>query len=197
MQNLSFGFKRKHCIFVADFSEHFGNLAVFSAFNRNYSLTRCWEKFIGIKRSYRVILTVAKVKSFKSCLCKHKSIVLTVQQLFKSGVNIAPYILEFCIRIDFLRKKRTVSDDGEEIWDESAIDSFYRGEDAKTVRECMDRLNNDYRTVLYLVYFEEVDGDGAAKIMSKSKKQLANLLYRAKQALKTELEKEGFCYEDR
>ena len=85
----------------------------------------------------------------------------------------------------------------EEIWDESAIDSFYRGEDARTVRECMDRLNNDYRTVLYLVYFEEVDGDGAAKIMGKSKKQLANLLYRAKQALKTELEKEGFCYEDR
>ena len=99
--------------------------------------------------------------------------------------------------IDFLRKKRTVPDEGEEIWDESAIDSFYRGEDAKTVRECMDRLNNDYRTVLYLVYFEEVDGDGAAKIMGKSKKQLANLLYRAKQALKTELEKEGFCYEDR
>ena len=197
MQNLSFGFKRKHCIFVADFSEHFGNLAVFSAFNRNYSLTRCREKFIGIKRSYRVILTVAKVKSFKSCLCKHKSIVLTVQQLFKSGVNIAPYILEFCIRIDFLRKKRTVPDEGEEIWDESAIDSFYRGEDAKTVRECMDRLNGDYKTVLYLVYFEEVDGDGAAKIMGKSKKQLANLLYRAKQALKTELEKEGFCYEDR
>lgn len=51
--------------------------------------------------------------------------------------------------------------------------------------------------MLYLVYFEEVDGDGAAKIMGKSKKQLANLLYRAKQALKTELEKEGFCYEDR
>ena len=46
-------------------------------------------------------------------------------------------------------------------------------------------------------YFDEVDGDGAAKIMGKSKKQLANLLYRAKQALKTELEKEGFCYEDR
>ena len=106
MQNLSFGFKRKHCIFVADFSEHFGNLAVFSAFNRNYSLTRCWEKFIGIKRSYRIILTIAKVKSFKPCLCKHKSIILTVQQLFKSGVNIAPYILEFCIRIDFLRKKK-------------------------------------------------------------------------------------------
>ena len=63
--------------------------------------------------------------------------------------------------------------------------------------KAMDRLNNDYRTVLYLVYFEEVDGDGAAKIMGKSKKQLANLLYRAKQALKTELEKEGFCYEDR
>ena len=116
---------------------------------------------------------------------------------FKSSFKTYIYSVARHKAIDFLRKKRTVPDEGEEIWDESAIDSFYRGEDAKTVRECMDRLNNDYRTVLYLVYFEEVDGDGAAKIMGKSKKQLANLLYRAKQALKTELEKEGFCYEDR
>ena len=114
---------------------------------------------------------------------------------FKSSFKTYIYSVARHKAIDFLRKKRTVPDEGEEIWDESAIDSFYRGEDARTVRECMDRLNNDYRTVLYLVYFEEVDGDGAAKIMGKSKKQLANLLYRAKQALKTELEKEGFCYE--
>lgn len=116
---------------------------------------------------------------------------------FKSSFKTYIYSVARHKAIDFLRKNRTVPDEGEEIWDESAIDSFYRGEDAKTVRECMDRLNGDYRTVLYLVYFEEVDGDGAAKIMGKSKKQLANLLYRAKQALKTELEKEGFCYEDR
>lgn len=107
------------------------------------------------------------------------------------------YIPSQGIKRSISAQKRTVPDSGKEIWDESAIDSFYRREDARTVRECMDRLNGDYRTVLYLVYFEEVDGDGAAKIMGKSKKQLANLLYRAKQALKTELEKEGFCYEDR
>lgn len=116
---------------------------------------------------------------------------------FKSSFKTYIYSVARHKAVDFLRKKRTVPDSGKEIWDESAIDSFYRREDARTVRECMDRLNGDYRTVLYLVYFEEVDGDGAAKIMGKSKKQLANLLYRAKQALKTELEKEGFCYEDR
>ena len=88
---------------------------------------------------------------------------------FKSSFKTYIYSVARHKAIDFLRKKRTVSDEGEEIWDESAIDSFYRGEDARTVRECMDRLNNDYRTVLYLVYFEEVDGDGAAKIMGKSK----------------------------
>ena len=116
---------------------------------------------------------------------------------FKSSFKTYIYSVARHKAVDFLRKKRTVPDSGKEIWDESAIDSFYRREDARTVRECMDRLNGDYRTVLHLVYFEEVDGDGAAKIMGKSKKQLANLLYRAKQALKTELEKEGFCYEDR
>lgn len=112
---------------------------------------------------------------------------------FKSSFKTYIYSVARHKAVDFLRKKRTVPDSGKEIWDESAIDSFYRREDARTVRECMDRLNGDYRTVLYLVYFEEVDGDGAAKIMGKSKKQLANLLYRAKQALKTELEKEAFA----
>ena len=35
-----------------------------------------------------------------------------------------------------------------------------------------------------------------AKVMKKSKRQVENLIYRAKRALKTELDKEGFIYEE-
>lgn len=49
--------------------------------------------------------------------------------------------------------------------------------------------------MLYLTYFEDFDNSETAEIMKKSKRQIENLLYRAKGALKSELEKEGFEYE--
>lgn len=49
--------------------------------------------------------------------------------------------------------------------------------------------------MLYLIYFEEMDNSEAAAVMRKSKRQVENLIYRAKSALRSELLKEGFCYE--
>lgn len=43
---------------------------------------------------------------------------------FKSSFKTYIYSVARHKAIDFLRKKRTVSDEGEDIWDESAIDSF-------------------------------------------------------------------------
>ena len=43
--------------------------------------------------------------------------------------------------------------------------------------------------MLYLVYFEDMTNSETAQIMGKSTKQVADLLYRAKNALKSELEK--------
>ena len=59
----------------------------------------------------------------------------------------------------------------------------------------MENLNEDYRQVLYLSYFEDFNNGQIAKIMKKSTRQVENLLYRSKQALKKELEREGFVYE--
>ena len=58
------------------------------------------------------------------------------------------------------------------------------------------KLLPDYRQVLWLSYFEELSNTDIARIMSKSNRQVENLLYRAKQALKNELEKEGSEYEE-
>ena len=83
-----------------------------------------------------------------------------------------------------------------DISDEEDIEREYiRQEDRITLHRALKRLNPDYSQVLYLTYFEDFDNSETAEIMKKSKRQIENLLYRAKGALKSELEKEGFEYE--
>lgn len=89
---------------------------------------------------------------------------------FKSSFKTYIYSIARHKAVDYLRRKHPVSTETDEGIDESAIDEFYRREDAKVVRECMERLVPDYRTVLYLVYFEQEDSNSVAKIMGKSKK---------------------------
>lgn len=64
------------------------------------------------------------------------------------------------------------------------------------VHNAMKQLRCEYRQVLYLVYFEGFQNEQAAWIMKKTKKQIENLMYRAKLSLRSELEKGGFVYED-
>ena len=69
-------------------------------------------------------------------------------------------------------------------------DEFIKREQERALHEAIEKLNEDYKTVLHLVYFENMSNNEAAKVMKKSKKQIENLLYRAKQVLKKELESE-------
>ncbi len=63
------------------------------------------------------------------------------------------------------------------------------------LHRAMRRLKSEYFQILYLVYFEGFTNIEAATIMKKNKRQIENLIYRAKKTLKSELEKEGFEYE--
>ena len=49
---------------------------------------------------------------------------------------------------------------------------------------------------MWLIYFEDLKISEAAAVMKKNSRQMKNLVYRAKNALKTELDKEGFVYEE-
>ena len=60
----------------------------------------------------------------------------------------------------------------------------------QAVRTAMTHLSNDMREVLQLVYFEDMNCAEAAKVMRKTVKQVYNLLYRAKAALRTILAEE-------
>ena len=63
------------------------------------------------------------------------------------------------------------------------------------LHKVMKELKPEYFQVLYLMYFENFDTVNISKIMKKSKRQIGDLLYRAKKSLKSKLEKAGFQYE--
>lgn len=70
-------------------------------------------------------------------------------------------------------------------------------EEKRVLYSAMNKINPDYRTVLHLLYFENMSYDEAAFVLRKNKKQINNLAYRAKQALRAEMEKGGFLYENK
>ena len=60
----------------------------------------------------------------------------------------------------------------------------------------MAKLPHDYRQVLYLRYFEELENKEIAKIMRKSVRSIESLLLRARKQVKELLLKGGFQYEE-
>ena len=70
-----------------------------------------------------------------------------------------------------------------------------RSERSRQLYEALARLNPEYRQVLYLLYFEQMSQDEAARVMRKTKKQIYHLTSRGRDALRTTLERMGFEYE--
>lgn len=66
-----------------------------------------------------------------------------------------------------------------------------REESRKALLRGLEEIAPDYREALYLLYFEGLSLDETAAVMKKNKKQVENLSYRGKAALREKLEKEG------
>ena len=73
---------------------------------------------------------------------------------------------------------------------------FLREEQKRLISQTLMQLNDDYRTALHLLYFEQLSYSEIGQIMHKNNKQVENLVYRGRIALKKQLEKEGFCDEN-
>lgn len=113
--------------------------------------------------------------------------------LYAIGRNVA---------VDFIRHNSKllnipIEDMKNYLSEEQNLEQSYIKEDRKiAVHKALSELAPDYRTILWLVFFEEFSRKEVAIIMKKSDRQIKNLLYRAKQSLKSKLEKEGFVYEE-
>ena len=102
--------------------------------------------------------------------------------------------------IDHLRKDQKISDLS---LDEYLVISdvtdtekeYFKEEQKKELYRAMKRLNPEYYQVLYLMYFEGLDTSDIARIMHKAKRQVSDLIFRARKSLRSELERKGFIYE--
>lgn len=104
------------------------------------------------------------------------------------------------LAMDSFRRRRHISDtppEELELADEEGLErSYLRKEQRILLYKTLSKLSPDHRQVLYLTYLEGFTNAEAAAVMGKSRRQIENLVYRAKGALKRELEKEGITYED-
>ena len=77
------------------------------------------------------------------------------------------------------------------ISEQTAIeDTVLSDEKKRQVNKALSQLPDAMRLAVHLVYFEELSYEEAARVMKKNKKQIDNLLYRAKSLLRSELGKE-------
>ena len=112
------------------------------------------------------------------------------------------YTIARHLAIDYLRKAaraRTISLDvcGDMADEQEGLErAYFRRERDVTVHRAMEQLKTEYRQVLWLVYFEGFSYQQIAKMMGKSVHGVETLVYRARRSLKSELEKEGFMYEN-
>lgn len=74
--------------------------------------------------------------------------------------------------------------------------SYIREEQKIIIHRALSRINTDYSKVLYLKFFEDLNNEQIAVVLKKSRRQIENMIYQAKQSLKSELDKEGFHYEE-
>lgn len=79
---------------------------------------------------------------------------------------------------------------------EEDLERAYINQEQKIIlRHTINRLKPEYRQVLWLIYFEGFSNKEVAIILKKSVHNVETLVYRARQALKSKLDTEGFVYE--
>lgn len=99
--------------------------------------------------------------------------------------------------MDFLRRSKKhrkadieeldkTADNSGSLWEE-----FIRGERSRALNEAISGLPEDMKIAVHLVYFEGLSYEETGKVMKKSRKQIDNLLYRAKGKLKIALSEKG------
>lgn len=81
--------------------------------------------------------------------------------------------------------------------EEQQLERQYLKEEQKVaLHHSIQQLKPEYQQILHLIYFEGFRIKDAAQVMHKSVHNTETLVYRARNALKLQLEKENFIYEE-
>ena len=120
---------------------------------------------------------------------------------FSTDGNLRAYLYKTVRNksIDYLRahkKQISISDVENVLVATDGEENVVRRARNRAVYRCLMQLPPQYEEVLYLTYFEGYSPEEVCKIVKRSKKQVYNLLARAKSSLKELLQKEGISHED-
>ena len=116
---------------------------------------------------------------------------------FKVSLKTYLYMVGRSRALDYLKHRKTIRfvelSEANEISDDSASleEMVLADERKRLIHGAIGQLPEEMRVAVDLVYFEEMTYEETAKVMKKNRKQVDNLLYRAKKALRITLEKNG------
>lgn len=100
----------------------------------------------------------------------------------------------------FLRKQRRMPMADEAVPEETADPGetpelqIISDERNRQVYKALGQLNEEYRQILILLYFENMSHEEAGKVMGKNRRQIYHLAERGRTALRDKLERMGFEY---
>lgn len=100
----------------------------------------------------------------------------------------------------FLRKQRRMPMADEAVPEETADPGetpelqIISDERNRQVYKALGQLNEEYRQILILLYFENMSHEEAGKVMGKNQRQIYHLAERGRTALRDKLERMGFEY---
>ena len=115
---------------------------------------------------------------------------------FKVSLKTYLYMMGRSRALDHLRHRKVIAftalDEAEELAEEAALEEMVLADERKRrVNAALAQLPADMGAAVRLIYLEEMTYEEAAKVMGKSRKQVDNLLYRAKKELRVLLREEG------
>lgn len=116
---------------------------------------------------------------------------------FKVSLKTYLYMIGRSRALDYLKHRKVIeftelTEETEVFSEEKTLEEQVLTEERKrTVNAAIEKLPEDMRVVIHLIYFEEMTYEEAAKVMKKNRKQVDNLLYRAKKELRSLLGEDG------
>ena len=185
---------------------------------KGFDAVRCYYRFLfGEKEALEMLVREYSDALIRFAYCYVKdsavaedimedafSALIIKRRDFDSADNLRAYLYKTvrnkCVDYLRMRKKRVPLADIERVFTANAEKetekSLLRQENRRAVYEALQNLPSQYREILYLTYFEDCTADELSRLLRRTKKQIYNLLHRAKTSLKELLIKEGISYEN-
>ena len=115
---------------------------------------------------------------------------------FKVSLKTYLYMVGRSRALDYIKHRKVIEftelSEVQNLADDEVLEETVLTDERKRlVHAAVGKLPQEMRVAVHLIYFDEMTYEEAAKVMKKNRKQVDNLLYRAKKELRVILGKDG------